>query len=159
VIVLSRGDEPPAEADGPTPGPTGTAPADLGPLGRGQDGDLRFVANSLQCGLENVITAETRLAAEGQFCLVDVDVAHTGAAPIEWPLECQYLGLPDGQRLPPRAEATLLDPGSQAAFEVPMEPGKRYDEVGLIFDIPADAVPATVELHASCGSPGLVIAA
>lgn len=155
--IVTRGDGSGEGTNAPTPGPTGTAPIDTGALGRGRDGDLRFAVNALQCGLENVVTAETTLPADGQFCLVDVDVTNTGQASVEWPLECQFLGLPEGQRLPPREEATLLDPGSQAAFGGPLEPGKRYAEVGLIFDIPVEASPSTVELHASCDSGGLVL--
>ena len=146
VTFLGRG----PEAVGPDAAPV---PAET----TGSDGALSFQVRATECGFENVI-AQERIAAEGQFCLLELTVgAAVSASPAPLDLACQY-AVTDGQeRYLVHEQATLagVDP---APFRSGVPPGGKRD-VELAFDLPTDARAVGFELHAACGSPGVRLAA
>ena len=147
LAVLLVGSEP--EPVGPDTGPRPSESS-------GRDGRLSFQVVSAECGFENVIAAE-RIPADGQFCLVTVDVgAAVSSGSDRLDLACQYLITRDRERFVADEEATLagVDP---RPFKDGVRPGTSA-EVELTFDIPTDAEANAVELHASCDSAGARLA-
>lgn len=172
LLILGDG-----EAEPPPPPPLGsteeaceTDPAALPSPDPGEpqvqavclDSGLRFEYLGTQCGFENVIAPGGRLSADGQFCLTDFVLVNTTEAPLAMDPRCQVLVDDTGGRYTAQEDATqlLVPADSPDIFGTGLPPGGRFEEAGLIFDIPtedSDGNPVnavTVELRGSCESGG-----
>jgi hypothetical protein len=120
------------------------------------DSGLRFEYLGTQCGFENVIAPGGRLSADGQFCLTDFVLVNTTEAPVAMDPRCQVIVDDAGGRYTAQEDATLLlvPEDSPDIFGTGLQPGARFEEAGLIFDIPKDAAGATIELRGACESGG-----
>ncbi|MGH2652631.1 MAG: hypothetical protein ACRDHK_15635, partial [Actinomycetota bacterium] len=105
-----------------------------------QDAGLGFEYLGTQCGFENVIAPGGRLSAEGQYCLTDFVLVNTTGAPLAIDPRCQVIVDEAGGRYTASVdESELLVPDdSPDIFGVGLSGGARFEDGGLIFDIPAD---------------------
>lgn len=137
-------DEPPAE----------TVPAAAAVGTPVRDGKFEFTVTSVEAGVAR-IGGDFGVDAQGQFLLVNVTVTNIGD-------EAQYF---DGssQKLTDTAGRTHSSDGSAAiyledsnSFLNQINPGNSVEGV-IVYDVPADAVPASIELHDSAWSGGVVV--
>ena len=111
---------------------------------------------SLEPGVGQIGDSTFGVAAQGQFLLVHVTVTNVGD-------EAQYFDsssqkLLDGQGRTHSADSTaaIYLPDSNS-FLTSINPGNTVEGV-VVFDIPADATPASIELHDSPFSGGVTVA-
>lgn len=145
--------EPPAATDPATTEPP-AAPAGVGTPVR--DGTFEFTVTQVETGVARVGDAVLGEDAQGQFVLLHLTVTNTGD-------EAQYF---DGssQKLvdtagrthsADSAAAIYLDDANSLLNQI--NPGNTVEGI-VVFDVPADAVPASAELHDSPFSGGVTVA-
>ncbi|WP_161629652.1 DUF4352 domain-containing protein [Saccharomonospora iraqiensis] len=143
----SAGDE---AADG------GDEPETAGLNTPARDGKFEFTVSGVDCGRTEVGNEFAGTTAQGQFCLVSMTVENIGDEPQSLFGDNQKLYDAEGREFSADTEAGIyLDQDSQTLFEE-INPGNAVEGV-VVFDIPADATPAELELHDSAFSGGVVV--
>lgn len=117
---------------------------------------LHFLVNSVDCGSENIVTAEGRIKAPEEFCIADLTVQSIGVPESAMDLTCQYLLTRSGSRLPANGEGTLLLNGTPAGT-TRIDVGSQPQSLMVAFDAPHGTEPDALELHSSCTSRGVTI--
>lgn len=120
-------------------------------------GDMTFLLTDVQCGFQNVISSEERIAAEGEFCSIDLDVTNEGGASVALDLGCQTLVDAGGASYQPHEQASLLIEESRTAFGDGIGPGTTLESVALVYDVPEGTEPASIEFHVTCDDEGQTI--
>lgn len=131
--------------------------ADAGP-GIGdpaEDGDFTFVVESVEDGPERLGDDTFGTSPQGRFVFVTVTVTNHGDAPGSFFGDNQFLIDTEGRKAGADTEAAIYLPESQSLYEE-INPGNTLTGT-VVFDIPADAVPAAVELHDSMFSGGVTV--
>jgi hypothetical protein len=140
-------------APGPTPPPVPQdveqEPARVGEIA--VDHDFNFVVTAVSD--DPAVIEDTDLQPEGKFVFVTLTVTNQGKMPASIPAENQYLIDSDGRTA--SAVVDLPEPNQSIVPEI--QPGESLTGV-LVFDIPADATPAGLELHGSAASAGVTVA-
>ena len=162
-------DEPPfgakSELSEPTPtrpGPTdGLVPQEVEqePPGLGQeatDGNLTFVVTAVEDGPLIIGTPDLGTEAQGKFVLVTMTVTNYGDSPRTIVGDNQFLIDTEGQKASADTEAAVYLSNAASLLEE-IKPGNTVTGV-VVFDIPANATPAGIELHDSAFSDGVVVA-
>ncbi|SDT38176.1 DUF4352 domain-containing protein [Jiangella sp. DSM 45060] len=135
----------------------GEAEGDAGP-GIGdpaEDGDFTFVVESVEDGPERIGTDAFGTSPQGRFVYVTITVTNHGDEASSFFGDNQYLVDTEGRKASADTEAALYLPESQSLYEE-INPGNTLTGT-VVFDIPADAVPAAVELHDSLFSGGVTV--
>lgn len=140
-------------APGPTPPPVPQdveqEPARVGQIA--VDHDFNFVVTAVSN--DPAVIEDIDLQPEGKFVFVTLTVTNQGKMPASIPAESQYLIDSDG-----RATSAIVDlPEPNQSIIAEIQPGESLTGV-LVFDIPADATPAGLELHGSAASAGVTVA-
>ena len=119
------------------------------------DGTFEFTVTSLEPGLSHLGDPTFGVDAQGQFLLVHVTVTNVGDAAQYFDSSSQKLL--DGQSRTHSADssAAIYLPDSNS-FLTSINPGNTVDGI-VVFDIPADATPAAIELHDSPFSGGVTV--
>lgn len=147
VTAPQGGDTGPAEPDAPPPPPgVGDSVA---------DGPFEFVVNSVDCGrtsLGGLIKAE----AKGQFCIVDLTVTNTGDESPAFSELWQRAYDADGNEYGTDAVAGAVVNQSLGSLWTSIPAGESMTGK-IVYDIPADATLAKLELHHSPLSAGAVV--
>ncbi len=135
------------------------APYTFGGIGREVvDQNLSFVVKSVECGPTEVAGR----AAQGRFCLVTLTVRNVSRTSVT--LDSSTQTLSDGAGGAGRR--FQADPGATAAHPANagldmlapvVNPGNELTGV-LVYDLPADAKPVSLSLHAGAGGFGAIIA-
>jgi len=118
-----------------------------------RDGKFGFVVTNVDIGQTTVGDNEyLEKDAQGQFVLVRLDVTNTSDEPQTYFGQNQKLFDTQGREFSNdwEAEINVNEPGSLSAE---INPGNKIS-VTVVFDIPKDAVPASIELHDSAFSGG-----
>ena len=144
---------------GPTPPPfpqeVEEEPARIGQAA--VDGDFIFVVNAVDDGPAIIGDSDLSAAPEGKFVFVTMTTTNQSDSPRSLPRENQYLLDTEGRKASADTEAaTYLPEDAQSLFEM-IEPGNTVTGI-VVFDIPADATPAGLELHDSASSSGVTVA-
>lgn len=131
-------------------------PADAGGAGIGtevRDGRFSFVVNEVQSGLSEIGENEfLREYAQGQFVVVDLSVTNHGDRPQSFSSSNQKLFDTQGRQFSNSSMAEIsLQDGSE--WYTNINPGNTIS-TRVVFDIPADAEPASIKLHDSAFSRG-----
>ena len=121
-----------------------------------RDGKFEFTVNGVECGVPQIGTADFGVTAQGQFCLVDVTVKNIGDEPQTFMGDYQALYNAAEQKYSADTEAAIYLDEANSMFEE-INPGNQLAGK-VVFDIPADAAPATIELHDSAFSGGVKVA-
>ncbi|HEY0217488.1 MAG TPA: DUF4352 domain-containing protein [Cellulomonas sp.] len=144
-------------AEIPAAEPAAEEPAALPAIGETvADGSFEFVVTQVEPGVARVGDDILGQDAQGQFVLVHLTVTNIGT-------EAQYfLGgsqkLLDTQGRTHSSDLTAeIYLGDTNGFVNQINPGNQVEGV-VVYDVPADAVPASIELHDSPFSGGVTVA-
>lgn len=123
-----------------------------------RDGQFEFVVNSVTCGKPSVTdqSGYVTKTAQGQYCLMDVTVKNIGDKQQYFAESDQKLLNGSGQEYSPDSAATITNSSNSDALLAQINPGNTVQGV-LVYDIPKDQTPVTVELHDSSFSNGVKI--
>ncbi|WP_230976527.1 DUF4352 domain-containing protein [Georgenia wutianyii] len=168
AAVGGGGDEPtPAAtpaADAPAAAPEETAedeapeaaPVDLPKIGDAvRDGKFEFTVTAVETGVAAVGNDLFGEEAQGQFVLVHMTVANIGDEAQMLSGSNQTLVDDQGRQHSANSSAAIyLDDAD--TFLNDINPGNSVEGV-VVFDVPADAVPAAIELHDSVFSGGVTV--
>ncbi|TYQ10798.1 UNVERIFIED_ORG: uncharacterized protein DUF4352 [Gordonia westfalica J30] len=122
-----------------------------------RDGKFEFVVKNVEAGLSSVgdnqfLTEE----AQGQFVIVTMTVSNTSKEPKSFSPSDQKLFDTEGRSFEPDTSAQI----SLGAGDIPVwdniNPGNTV-EVKVVYDMPTDAKPASIELHDSMFSDGVKV--
>ncbi|MFC9519001.1 DUF4352 domain-containing protein [Nocardiaceae bacterium NPDC056970] len=142
-----------AAAPAPAPAPKKSAPG-IGAEVR--DGKFGFVVTSIETGVATVgDNPYLQKQAQGQFVLVHLDVTNTSDKPQSYFASNQKLIDAKGREFAPDTMAAInFEAGTAILGE--LNPGITISTT-IAFDIPADAIPAELEVHDSAFSGGASI--
>ncbi|MFS0703625.1 DUF4352 domain-containing protein [Cellulomonas sp. 179-A 9B4 NHS] len=154
-------DAAPGEADAPAdPAPAEPeAPAEQPAAGVGtpvRDGKFEFTVTSVEPGVARVGDDLFGEDAQGQFLLVHLRVTNIGDEAQMFDGSSQKL-LDTAGRTHSADTAAAIYVGDSNSFLNQINPGNSVDGT-VVFDIPADAAPASLELHDSAFSGGVSVA-
>jgi hypothetical protein len=150
VTVMATGGRNGDEPDGEEP-----APATVG-----LESDVRFEIITASCGYEVVVTAQVTVDPQnGQFCLVRFDARNRGDIPHSFDASCQFLIDTAGTRHRQREDLLPLDEVTLEFFEEELLPQTQAHDIGLYYDVPEGIEAAGMEVHTTCGSPGVLLEA
>jgi hypothetical protein len=156
VVALGCGSGASQTASGSSDG-GGKAAAKTAKVGEAvRDGKFEFTVQPVKCGVPQVGTEPLGKKAQGQFCLVTLQVKNIGK-------EAQTLsdssqkafGADKAQYSADTAAGIYANPDA-ATFLNQINPGNQITGV-LVFDIPAAATLAKLELHDSPFSGGITV--
>lgn len=122
-----------------------------------RDGKFEFVVTNVESGLSSVgdnefLTAE----AQGQFVVVTMTVNNTSKQPKDFSPTNQKLVDTEGRSFEPDTTAQIYLGGSDIPVWDNINPGNTV-EVKVVYDMPVDAKPASIELHDSMFSGGVKV--
>jgi hypothetical protein len=146
------------DAAEPSDNPASTHAAPPAPTGIGQpaaDGDFSFVVNGVDCGRTQLGGQYVNTTAQGVFCIVDLTITNIGDGPQSFSGENCRLFNAEGQEFSADSEAALHLEDAEWFYEE-INPGNRL-ATKIVFDVPADMAPASIELHDSVFSRGVTV--
>jgi len=122
-----------------------------------RDGKFEFVVKSVQPGLaevgDNPFLAKK---AQGQFVIVTLSVQNVGDKPQSFSPSDQKLTDAQGRSFESDSAAQIALGGSDIPVWDNINPGNTVD-VKIVYDMPADATPASIALHDSMFSGGATV--
>jgi hypothetical protein len=121
-----------------------------------RDGKFEFTVQKVQCGVPSVGSDAVGKKAQGQFCLVTVVVRNIGDKAQTFSDSSQKAFGADGVEYSADTAAGLYANQDAAAFLTEINPGNQVTGV-LVYDIPAAATLARLELHDSPFSGGITV--
>ena len=121
-----------------------------------RDGKFEFTVESVKCGVGKVGSDLLGAAAQGQFCLVTVKVSNIGNEAQSFSDSSQKAYGADGVEYSTDSSAAFYANEDAAALFKEINPGNSLTAV-IVFDIPASASLARLELHDSPFSGGVAI--
>ena len=129
------------------------------PIGLNQeasDGDFTFKVTKIEDGGTKIGDEYLNTKAQGKFVLVHMTIKNHGTDPGTFFGDNQYLVDTQGRKASADTEAAIyMGDNAQAIFEE-INPGNTLSGV-VVFDIPANATPASLELHDSAMSGGVTV--
>lgn len=155
--VASTSVEAPAQApaDDAAAAPVEEEPAAAGIGTPVRDGKFEFTVTSIEPGVAQVGDQYLNQAAQGQFVLVHVTVTNIGDQAQYFDGSSQKLLDTQGRTHSADTSAAIYL-GDANSFLNDINPGNSVEGV-VVFDIPADATPASLELHDSMFSGGVTV--
>ncbi|WP_406103709.1 DUF4352 domain-containing protein [Micromonospora globbae] len=122
-----------------------------------RDGKFEFTVKSSKCGVAKVGSDLLGDKAQGQFCLITVNVKNIGKEPQTLIDSSQKAYAADGTEYSTDSEAAIYANKDQQTLFNEINPGNQVTGV-LVFDIPKKAKLAKLELHDSLFSGGVTVA-
>lgn len=119
------------------------------------DGSFEFTVTQVEAGVPSVGTAPVSKQAQGTFVLVHVHVRNVGNDAQYFDGSSQTLVDTQGRRHSADSGAAVYL-GDTGSFLNQINPGNEVDGI-VVFDVPADAQPASMELHDSPFSGGATV--
>jgi hypothetical protein len=121
-----------------------------------RDGKFQFTVKNVKCGKNRIGSAGFGTKAQGQFCLVSVKVENIGDEAQTMFGDNQHMYDAQGRKFSADTEAAIyLGDKAQTLFEE-INPGNKINGV-VVFDVPKNAKPASLELHDSAFSDGVKV--
>lgn len=122
-----------------------------------RDGKFEFVVTGVEPGLQSVgdnpyLTEE----AQGQFVIVSMTVQNTSDEPKGFSPSDQKLFDSQGRSFEPSPTAQIALGGSDIPVWDNINPGNKVN-VKIVYDMPKNAVPASIELHDSAFAGGVKV--
>ena len=148
-----------ATSSGKTDG--GAAPAEDKPktakIGQPvRDGKFEFTVKSSKCGVAKVGTSMLGAKAQGQFCLITVNVKNIGKEAQTLDGSSQKALAANGTEYSSDTEAGLYANKDGSTFFEEINPGNQVTGV-FVFDIPKNVKLTKLELHDSAFSGGVTV--
>ncbi|MBQ0892379.1 DUF4352 domain-containing protein [Micromonospora sp. U56] len=122
-----------------------------------RDGKFEFTVKSSKCGVAKVGSSMLGDKAQGQFCLITVNVKNIGKEAQLLDGSSQKAYTADGTEYSTDTEAGLYANQEQSTFFNEINPGNQVTGV-LVFDIPKNVKLTKLELHDSAFSGGVDVA-
>ncbi|MEV0805034.1 DUF4352 domain-containing protein [Micromonospora sp. NPDC050200] len=122
-----------------------------------RDGKFEFTVKSSKCGVAKVGSSMLGEKAQGQFCLITVNVKNIGKEPQTLSDTEQKAYTADGTEYSTDTGAGIYANQEQSTFFNEINPGNQVTGV-LVFDIPKTVKLAKLELHDSMFSGGVTVA-
>lgn len=119
-----------------------------------RDGNFEFTVHEVQAGLTTIGEGFAQETPQGQFVLVDVTVSNIGDSATTLLDSNQTLIDDQGRQHETSSSSIWLD---EAISFDDINPGNSVRGM-LLYDIPTDAVPVSIELHDSMFSGGVTVA-
>jgi hypothetical protein len=148
----------PAPADEAAAAPAEEAAPESTNPGIGQpaaDGDFSFVVSGVDCSLTEIGTQYFGTKAQGQYCIVSVDVTNIGDSAQSFFGDNATLFNADKQEFSADTEASIYLEDSSSIYEE-INPGNTLSSK-VVFDVPAGTTPTAIELHDSAFSGGVTV--
>ncbi|UNX53887.1 DUF4352 domain-containing protein [Georgenia sp. TF02-10] len=142
-----------AEADAAAP--ESAAPEAPGLATPVRDGKFEFTVTAVQPGVGQIGDEMLGEQAQGQFVLVDLTVTNIGEEPQTFFADNQTLVDEQGREHAADSMASIYLEGDDT-FVNEINPGNTVTGT-IVFDIPVDAVPTSLELHDSAFSGGVTV--
>jgi len=120
-----------------------------------QDGKFEFAVRGIECGQTRVGDQFLNKEAQGQFCVVSLNIRNIGNEAQTMVGDAQKLIDSQGREFSSDSEAAIYADQSKTWFEQ-INPGNAVDGQ-LYFDVPRDAQPVRVKLHDSLFSRGVLV--
>lgn len=122
-----------------------------------RDGSFEFTVNGLECGVEAVSDEFSETAAQGQFCLLDVDVENIGDSAQMLSASDQYLLDEEGREFSADSTATMTHNEDSVGFFLnEINPGNSVNGQ-IVFDVAEGAEVVQARLHDSAFSGGVEV--
>ncbi|MFI7519884.1 DUF4352 domain-containing protein [Micromonospora globbae] len=122
-----------------------------------RDGKFEFTVKSSKCGVSKVGTDLLGAKAQGQFCLITINVKNIGKESQMFDGSSQKAYSADGTEYSADGEAALYANKNADTFLNDINPGNQVTGV-VVFDIPKNVKLAKLELHDSPFSGGVTVA-
>ena len=123
-----------------------------------RDGRFEFTVTGVKSGVPSVGDQYLGKQAQGQFVLVTVQVRNIGDKAQTVFGSDQHIYDASGRRFDADTAAGISTNGaSSQVFDAPINPGNSVSGT-LVFDVPTDTTPTTIELHDSVFSGGTRVA-
>jgi hypothetical protein len=133
-------------------------PANTAKVGQpARDGKFEFTVKSSKCGVAKVGTSMLGAKAQGQFCLITMNVKNIGKEPQTLDGSSQKAYAANGTEYSSDTGAGLYANKEQSTFFEEINPGNQVTGV-FVFDIPKDVKLTKLELHDSAFSGGVDVA-
>lgn len=121
-----------------------------------RDGQFEFTVTKVEKGVASVGPDFLEEKAQGQFVLVHVTVKNVGTKPQTLVDSVQKLRDGQGREFTTDSTAAIVIKGNDVIFNE-INPGNTVTGT-LVYDMPKDAKPASIELHDSMFSGGVTVA-
>ncbi|NJC71233.1 DUF4352 domain-containing protein [Planosporangium thailandense] len=121
-----------------------------------RDGKFEFTVQQVKCGVPQVGSDLLNKKAQGQFCLVTVQVKNIGTQAQSFSDSSQKAFGADKTQYSADSEAAVYANEHADTLFNQINPGNQVTGV-VVFDIPASANLATLELHDSPFSGGVTV--
>ncbi|MEH0934254.1 DUF4352 domain-containing protein [Micromonospora psammae] len=122
-----------------------------------RDGKFEFTVKSSKCGVAKVGTSMLGDKAQGQFCLVTINVKNIGKEAQMFDGSSQKAYAADGTEYSADSGAAIYANKNAETFLNEINPGNQVSGV-VVFDIPKNVKLAKLELHDSPFSGGVDVA-
>lgn len=120
------------------------------------DGTFQFVVRQISCGTETIGNDFFSLQAQGQYCLIDLQVTNIGTETAQIDDSRQYLYDDDGNEYRVLGEARFYRWGSGENLWAEINPDDTVAG-SLVYDVPWGFQPGTMRLQDSFLSPGVTV--
>ncbi|WP_422741619.1 DUF4352 domain-containing protein [Micromonospora sp. WMMD754] len=121
-----------------------------------RDGKFEFTVKSAKCGVSKVGTSMLGAKAQGQFCLVTVNVKNIGKESQMFDGSSQKAYGANGTEYSADGSAALYANKNAETFLNDINPGNQVTGV-VVFDVPKNVKLAKLELHDSPFSGGVTV--
>ncbi|MEU5725012.1 DUF4352 domain-containing protein [Micromonospora sp. NPDC047738] len=122
-----------------------------------RDGKFEFTVKSSKCGVAKIGTDLVGAKAQGQFCLVTINVKNIGKESQMFDGSSQKAYAADGTEYSADGGAAIYANKNAETFLNDINPGNQVTGV-VVFDIPKNVKLAKLELHDSPFSGGVTVA-
>ncbi|MEV4621201.1 DUF4352 domain-containing protein [Asanoa sp. NPDC049573] len=122
-----------------------------------RDGKFEFTVKTSKCGVRKVGTSMLGAEAQGQFCLITVNVKNIGKEAQMFDGSSQKAYAANGTEYSADSEAALYANKNADTFLNDINPGNQVTGV-VVFDIPKNVKLSKLELHDSPFSGGVTVA-
>jgi hypothetical protein len=121
-----------------------------------RDGQFEFTVSGVTCGHESVGEQWWKREAQGEFCIVEMSVRNIGTDARHFADGAQKAKGPEGNRYAADTGAGVVVNGNGDAVWNVVNPGNAID-AKIVFDVPPGATLASLELHDSHLSGGVIV--
>ncbi len=121
-----------------------------------QDGQAEFVVRKRDSGVRSLSDDYMTIEPQGQFVVVHLEATNIGNEGLYLAADDQKLVDSQGRKHSADMDAEYMWPDSVNVFYTNINPGLSL-QGAVVFDIPADTEPDSIELHDSFLSNGVTV--
>jgi hypothetical protein len=137
--------------------PADEVAAELGVGDEARDGKFAFTVSKIKCGVKEVGGEFLNEKAQGQFCLVTMNVKNIGDESQLFDASSQKGRTDTGATVDADSAASLYANQEGGSFLEEINPGNSLEDIIVVYDIAKDQKLTALELHDSMFSEGILI--